>query len=196
MQAEAQPWQGERVLTAATIALLIQAQFPQLAPVCLRQFSSGWDNQAWLVNDAWVFRFPHRQFAADLVAREAQFLPLLAPRLPLRISVPDFVGQPSADYPWVWAGYPLLAGETADRAGCSAAERAALAPVIGGFLRALHGLPIDAAMRRRAPHDEIARADFALRVPSIKQRIQAHTFGLLPSRPNKRCDSGERGKPH
>ena len=67
---------------------LINAQCPSLAPVLLEPFGAGWDNAAYLVNGEWVFRFPRRAIAVDLLEAEVHVLPRLAPRSCTATSIP------------------------------------------------------------------------------------------------------------
>lgn len=171
-------WSADVELTEADAAALIEQQFPALAPVTMAPLGIGWDNVAYLVNDAYVFRFPRRDVAAGLVEREARILPLLAPHLPLPIPVPELIGRPTATYPYVFAGYPFLPGQTACRSFGSDDERAAAAPALARFLAALHSIPVDAETRAWAPGDEIARTDLPARAPVVKERLLANAAGL------------------
>jgi aminoglycoside phosphotransferase (APT) family kinase protein len=74
---------------------------------------AGSDNSAFLVNDAFVFRFPRRQLAVELLETEVRVLPALAPALPLAIPVPRLVGSPGSDVPLAFAGDSFLPGRTA-----------------------------------------------------------------------------------
>src|SRR5262249_54101918 len=65
----------------------------------------------------------------------------IAPKLPLPVPRPMWVGRPSRDYPWPFLGYPLIAGRTADVADLDERGRSVLARPLGEFLRALHALP-------------------------------------------------------
>jgi aminoglycoside phosphotransferase (APT) family kinase protein len=171
-------WEADIQLTEGQAALLIERQFPGLAPAEMEPLGVGWDNIAFLVNRRWVFRFPRRQVAANLLEREARILPLLAPHLPLRIPVPEYVGAATRGYPYVFAGYPVLGGETACRRALTEGETADLAPALGDFQRALHHIPIGAATLEWAPGDEIARADVGRRAPQVKERLLANPAGL------------------
>jgi aminoglycoside phosphotransferase (APT) family kinase protein len=173
-------WTADIDLTATDAATLIAQQFPSLAPVRLQPLGVGWDNAAFLVNESMVFRFPLRQAMAALLLRETEILPRLAPELPLPIPNPQYVGAPTAAYPFAFAGYPLLPGRTADQRPPSLTERAALAPVLAGFLAALHRIPVDAATRRWAPGDEITRADMVRRAPPLRDRLIANAAALDP----------------
>lgn len=171
-------WDADIALSAEAAAALIDAQFPALAPVALTTLGIGWDNTAFLAHERTVFRFPRRQNAAGLVAREARILPLLAPRLPAPIPAPEYVGTPTPDYPFVFVGYPLLPGRTADERPPALDERVTLAAELAHFLRALHAIPIDTATRAWAPGDEITRADLQRRAPQVIARLTANAAGL------------------
>jgi aminoglycoside phosphotransferase (APT) family kinase protein len=173
-----QQWDADIHITTEDTARLIEQQFPELAPAQLAQLGIGWDNAAFLVNRLLVFRFPRRTVAAKLLDREIRILPLLAPQLPLPISSPIYAGEHTATFPYRFAGYPLLPGRTADRQFGSDGERAALAPDLARFLRALHRVPIDEATRAWAPPDDFARTDIQRHAPKAKERLIANPAGL------------------
>ncbi len=173
-------WSADIPLDEAAARQLIAAQFPALAGHELRPLGVGWDNTAYLVGAATVFRFPRRQGAAELLAREAQIVPLLAPHLPVPIPAPTFVGTPTPLFPYPFVGYPFLRGTPASDLAVSDDDdaRTALAAPLGAFLRALHGIPIDAATRTWAPGDEIARNDLAGRAPGLSVRLRGNAAAL------------------
>lgn len=173
-----QQWDADIQFTEQDVALLITEQFPELAPAQIVMLGIGWDNTAFLVDEHLVFRFPRRLVAASLLEREVCILPLLAPHLPAPIPAPTYVGTPTAAYPYVFAGYPLLPGRTACHFFCSDQERTALALPIARFLAALHHSPIDAETRLWAPHDDIGRALVGTRAAKIKERLTLNGAGL------------------
>lgn len=65
-------WAAEHPVDEQMARSLIEAQFPALAPVRLKLLGAGWDNTAYRVNGAQVFRFPRRQIAVDLLESEVQ----------------------------------------------------------------------------------------------------------------------------
>ncbi|MGZ6142255.1 MAG: phosphotransferase [Myxococcales bacterium] len=138
------PWLPERAVDAAAAQALIEAQFPQLKPARVTPLGEGWDNTAFAVNDAWVFRFPRRQIAVPLIEREIVVLPQLSGRLPLPVPAPELIGAAVESFPWPFAGYRMLPGRTADQAGLTLAQRERAAAPLGRFLQALHALPIAA----------------------------------------------------
>lgn len=182
-----QQWDADIALSTDAAAALIDAQFPALAPVALTTLGGGWDNVAYVTNGRSVFRFPRRQIAAGLLAREARILPRLAPHLPTPIPAPQYIGTPTPDYPFVFTGYPLLPGRTADERPPTLAGRMALATDLAQFLRALHAIPIDPATRAWAPGDEIDRANLPSRAPRVRERLTANAAALDEARIARLC---------
>jgi aminoglycoside phosphotransferase (APT) family kinase protein len=143
------PWSAEHVITADRARALIEAQFPQLTPVAVQPFGAGWDNTAYLVNGAHVFRFPRRECAVKFFEAETRLLPVIAPLLPAPVPQPNYLGLPSPDFAWPFAGYPLLAGRTACVANLTVEHRVRIAPALGHFLAALHSPSVASAARLR-----------------------------------------------
>ncbi|MFG0282983.1 MAG: phosphotransferase [Phycisphaerales bacterium JB039] len=135
-----EPWDAEREVPGALARALIESQFPHLRPVELALLGVGWDNTAWLASGAWVFRFPRRQIAVELLRIEIAALPALVGRLPLPIPNPQLAGAPTAEYPWPFAGHRMLRGRLIHEARPADGERAGLAGPLGAFLRALHAI--------------------------------------------------------
>jgi len=156
-------WDADVELSLEAATHLIERQFPVLAPARLELLGAGWDNAAFLVNERFVFRFPRRQVAVELIEREVRILPLLAPHLPLPIPVPTFVGAPADGYPYPFAGYPRLPGTTACLPVWSEEERARNAVPLARFLAALHRIPVSDETRAWAPGKEAGRPMSPLR---------------------------------
>jgi aminoglycoside phosphotransferase (APT) family kinase protein len=160
-------WSPEIVVDEPLARLLLASQFPQLELTSLRLAGEGWDNTAWLVDERWLFRFPRREIALAGVGRELRVLPSLAPLLPLRIPEPTFVGRPTAEFPWPFAGGRVVPGCELAEANLSDDVRASLARPLGRFLRALHVAEIPVEL----PVDPISRADMRVRVPRARERL-------------------------
>lgn len=174
------PWAAEHTVSPDLARDLIEDQFPALAPVRVESPSEGWDNIAYLVNNTWIFRFPRRTIAVDLIRTEAAVLPVIAPRLPLPIPIPVFVGEPEERFPWPFAGYRRLAGRTACRADLNDEQRMRAAAPLARFLRALHAIPPDEAARAGAGPDTLARMDVETRRGMIVERLgQLRAQGLI-----------------
>lgn len=92
---------------------LLRRQRPHLAELPRTIAFEGWDNVLVRLGSDRVVRMPRRAVAADLVRKEATWLPTLAPRLPIATPVPEYLGYPDAGYPWPWSICPWIAGERA-----------------------------------------------------------------------------------
>lgn len=94
------------------VGRLLAAQFPQWTDLPIVPVpSAGTDNALYRLGQDMVVRLPRIHWAVDSVDREHQWLPWLAPRLPITIPVPLAKGTPAAGYPWNWSVYPWLNGE-------------------------------------------------------------------------------------
>ena len=132
------PWEPAQPVDAARAARLVGGQFPDLRGAPVRAVANGWDNSVLLVGDV-LFRFPRREVAVELQARELAVLPYIAGRVPLPVPVPTHLGEPAEDYPWPFWGAPMIPGQ--EPALVPDADRTAAAEALGAFLRALHDLP-------------------------------------------------------
>ena len=162
-------WDAEVEVDEALARALIAQRFPALDAGSLRCVGEGWDNVVWATGDGVAFRFPRRQMAVAGVEREIALLPALASRLGLAIPDAAFAGTPSARFPWPWFGSTFIAGREIATARLGDAERIALAPQLGRFLRTLHGLRLDVAAS--LPTDPMGRADMAVRVPRTRAAL-------------------------
>ena len=91
---------------------LIAAQFPQWKDLPIRYVpSSGTDNALYQLGDELVVRLPRIDWATGQVEKEFEWMPNLAPHLPLAIPAPLEMGEPGEGYPWHWAVYRWLEGE-------------------------------------------------------------------------------------
>jgi aminoglycoside phosphotransferase (APT) family kinase protein len=75
--------------------------------------SAGTDNALYRLGDDMVTRLPRIVGPTAQIAKEHQWLPHLAPRLPLAIPIPLALGSPGEGYPWQWSIYSWLEGENA-----------------------------------------------------------------------------------
>ena len=115
---------------------LLAEQHPDLAGLALGVLANGWDNMVCTVGADLLARLPRRALAAELVAHEQRWLPVLAPRLPLPIPAPVRFGRPAGRFPWKWSVVPFLPGQVAALAAPDDLASAAVA--LGEFLAALH----------------------------------------------------------
>jgi aminoglycoside phosphotransferase (APT) family kinase protein len=150
---------------------LLLDQHPDLASMALVEYGSGWDNTLWRLGDDLLVRLPRRMEAVALTTNEQEWLPELAPRLPLPIPTPVRVGRPTINFPWPWSIVPWLDGLPGD--GTEITRPHAAADSLGRFLRALHEpAPIEAPDNpyRGVPLSARA-ANFADRVAALDGEI-------------------------
>jgi len=115
---------------------LVAAQFPQWAHLPIKPVAlSGWDNRTFHLGEGMSLRFPSAAAYTAQVEKEQQWLPKLAQHLPLPISAPVAMGQPSDDYPWHWSVYKWLEGENASVEGITDLKQFAVS--LAEFLNAL-----------------------------------------------------------
>ncbi|KNE81695.1 MULTISPECIES: aminoglycoside phosphotransferase family protein [Streptomyces] len=126
-------------ITAELVRDLLRDQHPDLADRPVRLGARGWDNQLWRVGADLAVRLPWATRSADaLLRKEFAWLPVLAPRLPLPVPVPQRLGEPSGRFPRPWIVTTWVPGVPGDRVPVTRAAEAADA--LAGFLTALHRL--------------------------------------------------------
>lgn len=108
----------------------------------LSLIGEGWDNVVYLVNKKWIFRFPRRFEAVDLISKEILILPLLAKHLPLEIPNPVFIGHKNSQIP-AFYGHELIKGLPGSAVSLNENEYHQAAIDLGRFLKILHGLKVD-----------------------------------------------------
>ncbi|WP_240183730.1 aminoglycoside phosphotransferase family protein [Leifsonia aquatica] len=136
------------VIDAALVRRLVDTQFPQwrdlpIAPV----EHDGWDNRTFRLGDDLSVRLPSAAGYTVQVAKEQEWLPRLAPQLPLPIPQPVAAGVPGEGYPFPWSVYrwlpgralvlALAAGDGDGGDGREEVDEVVLARDLGAFLVAL-----------------------------------------------------------
>lgn len=129
-------------ITVDVASALVASQFPEwahlpISPVAL----PGWDNITFRLGEELCIRLPRDDSYAPQVAKEHQWLPILAPELPVPIPEPVALGAKNELFPRIWSVYRWLEGEPA--ATATVDDQTALARDLGRFLNALR--QIDAA---------------------------------------------------
>jgi aminoglycoside phosphotransferase (APT) family kinase protein len=173
-------WAAEITVDETLARQLIGAQVPELGLRSLRLLGRGWDMTVWLVDERWVFRFPRREMVIGGLGNEISYLPKLGALLPLPVPNPTYLGKQSPGYRWPFYGAPFLHGRELAEAGLDDSGRAALGRPLGEFLKALHGIKLDADL----PLDPVRRADMTFRVPKTRERLaELEQLGLWQAPP-------------
>ena len=118
----ADSWRNEKLksgkfdVDVPLVKRLIAAQFPRWAALPVWPVErDGWDNWTFHLGDRLKVRLPSAVGYSEQAAKEAYWLPKLAPQLPLPVPEPVAIGEPCEDYPCVWSVYEWLDGEPTTR---------------------------------------------------------------------------------
>jgi aminoglycoside phosphotransferase (APT) family kinase protein len=102
----------ERDIDEMLVRHLLDEQFPQWAGRPLRRVDpSGTVNAIFRLGDDLSVRLPRREGPTKAGGKEFDWLPRLAPLLPVDIPIPVAEGRPNADYPWFWQIHTWVDGE-------------------------------------------------------------------------------------
>jgi aminoglycoside phosphotransferase (APT) family kinase protein len=94
---------------------LLAEQFPEWAELAIEPVVSyGTDHDIYRLGDHLAARLPRIGWATGQAAKEREWLPKLAPHLPLAVPVQLAMGQPAEGYPFAWSVYEWLPGENAN----------------------------------------------------------------------------------
>jgi aminoglycoside phosphotransferase (APT) family kinase protein len=130
----------------ALVRRLLTRQFPRWAdlPVTLVP-SYGTDHDIYRLGEHLGVRLPRIGWASGQAAKEAEWLPQLAPHLPLAVPRPVAIGRPDAGYPFTWAVHKWLPGANA-KGTLQDLEQAAVD--LAGFIAALRAVDTTGAPPR------------------------------------------------
>lgn len=104
--------ENEFEVSSELVHRLLVAQFPQWANMELRRVASaGTDNALFRLGNDMVVRMPIVDWAVANVDAEQEWLPRLAPFLPIEIPTPLAMGDPDEGYPCRWSIYRWCVGE-------------------------------------------------------------------------------------
>lgn len=135
------PPEPRRRIDAELVRRLLATQFPAWAQLPVTRIASGNDNRSFRLGEALLVRLPSHERYAPQAQKEQQWLPCLAPQLPLPIPAPLAIGEPGEGYPWPWQVLRWIEGDTAT--GAPVADLDGFALDLAAFLAALQR--IDAA---------------------------------------------------
>lgn len=134
---------ANEVATSVDLARrLLAAQFSQWADLPIVPVASaGTDHALYRLGQDMVLRLPRIPSATGQAAKEALWLPRLAPHLPLEIPQPLLMGRPGEGYPWQWSIYRWIEGEGPPGVGTRWANPpTAVARALARFVQALWAL--------------------------------------------------------
>ncbi len=123
----------------ALVRRLLASQFPAWADLPIEALpAGGTDNAIYRLGDRLSVRLPRRRgWTSGSFDKEFEWLPKLAPFLPLSVPTPVARGAPGEGYPHEWAVYDWLDGEDAASAPLDLARAAV---DLAGLLEALRSI--------------------------------------------------------
>ena len=131
---------------AALVRRLLAGQFPQWADLAISPVVSyGTDHDISRLGDDLAARLPRIGWATKQAAKEAEWLPKLAPHLPLAVPLQLAMGHPAEGYPFAWSVYEWLPGENANGT-IDDLDQAAVD--LAAFVHALRRIEVTGAHRR------------------------------------------------
>lgn len=154
---------------------LLVGQFPQWADLRIELVESyGTDHDIYRLGDHMSARLPRIKWATGQAAKEAEWLPKLAPHLPLMLPVQLAMGHPAEGYPFNWSVYKWLPGESANGT-IDDLNQAAID--LAGFIKALRRIDTTGAPPR-PPHSRggpLAEGDEQVRrsIAQLGERIDS-----------------------
>jgi aminoglycoside phosphotransferase (APT) family kinase protein len=157
----------------ALVRRLLAAQFPDWAELEITAVDSyGTDHDIYRLGDHLAARLPRIGWAARQAAKEAEWLPRLAPHLPLALPVQVARGRAAEGYPFEWSVVEWLPGANANDAIDDLSRAAA---ELAAFVRALRAVETTNAPSRRrgARGSPLAELDQGVReaVPRLDERF-------------------------
>jgi aminoglycoside phosphotransferase (APT) family kinase protein len=130
------PADGRAGIDAALVRRLIAAQFPRWSGLPVTPVEvDGWDNRTYRLGADMTVRLPTAAGYVAAVTKEHEWLPRLAPALPVAVPPVLALGVPGEGYPHPWSVRGWLPGVTADRGRID--DVGQFATSVAGFIRAL-----------------------------------------------------------
>ncbi|GAA2937661.1 aminoglycoside phosphotransferase family protein [Streptomyces enissocaesilis] len=147
-------------IDATLVRRLVDTQFPQWAGLPLELLEpAGSDHVIHRLGEELSVRLPRHAGAVGQAGKESEWLPRLAPHLPLAIPVPVGLGEPGFGYPWPWAVSRWLDGEVATVEALAGSSEASVQ--LAEFLIALQRFAPEGVLAEDMPED--TPADLTLR---------------------------------
>ncbi|MFF4603089.1 aminoglycoside phosphotransferase family protein [Streptomyces sp. NPDC001339] len=135
---------GQHLIDDGLVQQLISRQFPQWAGLNVERLPSGGTvNAMYRLGNAMVVRLPLVEGGAKDVSMEQEWLPRLAPWLPVAIPEVLATGQAAEGYPWPWSVYRWRSGENPTAGALS--EPVLLAKDLAGFVAAMRSITLPGA---------------------------------------------------
>jgi aminoglycoside phosphotransferase (APT) family kinase protein len=179
--------EGEVDIDVELVRALVAEQLPSLRDLPITEVrSTGTVNAIFRLGDSLCARLPRVARWADDLVKELEWLPRLAPQLPIAIPEPVARGMPGSGYPFEWAVFRWIDGEVLSPEG-SALDELELATDLARFVRALRAIDImDAPRSGRRPLaelDSVTRGAIAALPPDLDRAAIGAAWDVALSAP-------------
>lgn len=165
-------WHPDINVTIDIAKRCIEEQFHSLVPIDSIKFvGEGWDNKVFLINNKFIFRFPHRKIAIELIESENIILNHIYSKITLEIPRPTFIGSPTEYYPSIFHGYPMLVGTPGYQAKLSEQQRINSIVPLAIFLKQLHSFTEAKAIEVGAKKQVFDRTDAVMLTAELTNRV-------------------------
>lgn len=127
----------------------INQYYPDFAIDTIQFLGSGYDSEAYVVNEEYVFKFPRHEIAAKNLYKEAKVLLQIHDQLPIKVPEIKFVGPSDQPGQMLFVGYEKIGGEelTPDIIQTLDEETLdSLAKEVAGFFTVLHAIELDSEL--------------------------------------------------
>jgi aminoglycoside phosphotransferase (APT) family kinase protein len=129
---------GELEIEETLVRRLLAEQFPRWAELPLGRVEPGGTvNAIFRLGDELAVRLPRVDGSTEPSSKELEWLPRLAPQLPVDVPVPVAQGRPADGYPWFWEIHRWVPGETVPVEELDAVQLARDLAAFVGALRAV-----------------------------------------------------------
>jgi aminoglycoside 2''-phosphotransferase len=123
---------------------LISTHFSDLTVNSISLAGAGYDSDAYLLNDEFIFLFPKHERAIAPLELELSFLPVLQKNL--KLPIPQFAYTArSQNGQLLFVGYPVIRGESADKDLLK--KEPAYIIQLAEFFKELHSFPLTEALK-------------------------------------------------
>jgi aminoglycoside phosphotransferase (APT) family kinase protein len=162
-------WQPEVEINEKNARKLICEQFPNLCKFQIKKIGQGFDNTIFSLEENYLFRFPRREVAAQLLEIEKNLLSVIGTDLPIPTSIPLFFGEPTEKFNWPFIGYAFIKGKVPNE--LSTIERTEMAQPLAIFLKKLHSISVKKMEEIGILRDQIRRLDLSYRIPKLRKYL-------------------------
>jgi aminoglycoside phosphotransferase (APT) family kinase protein len=163
-------WKQTIIIDEKIAHEVIEAQF-DLQVKNIKLVDSGWDNTVYLINEALIFRFPRREFALPCMTNEIAMLPYIAEQVTFPLSAPQWIGKPSEQYPYPFAGYPMLVGRSLCDVSESLIDNKVFAETLAIWLKELHHVSVRNSDLQLLKNTQDWHLDVAYRVKRCHENL-------------------------